>query len=275
MRKVMIIALDGLEPSLVNETMPNLLQKEHGIINVNVSPLQTPLIWATFLTGTSDNGLNPIKIPYHLGEKVSRIFGYNRIGKIARFTSKLGFNNLKFLSKIDTNVVKQYTKDDIIPPTIFNLVEKRIALNIPAYNENPIYLGIRRNIARTIGGQYPENDLMDEVWNLFRSEFEDCMKMLKTEWELFMVHFFITDVIGHLHWNISEKITECYKQIDHKVGEILRHTNNSFVLILSDHGIQKGLHTNKGFYSVNENTNLNTPKMTDFYDIISKILHHG
>ena len=41
MEKMVIIALDGLEPSLVTEKMSNLLQIEYGITEVNVTPLQT------------------------------------------------------------------------------------------------------------------------------------------------------------------------------------------------------------------------------------------
>ncbi len=88
MEKIVIIALDGLEPSLVTETMPNLLQREYGITEVNVTPLQTHLIWATFLTGTIENGIKIIKAPHHFQEKISRVFGYNRVARVSRFLSE-------------------------------------------------------------------------------------------------------------------------------------------------------------------------------------------
>jgi hypothetical protein len=58
MEKVMIIGLDGLEPSLVTESMTHLSQMKHGITHIDVAPLQTPLIWAAFLTGHTDNGIH-------------------------------------------------------------------------------------------------------------------------------------------------------------------------------------------------------------------------
>jgi hypothetical protein len=268
MDRMMIIALDGLEPSLVTETMANLRQSEHGLTDVDVSPLQTPLIWATFLTGTKDNGVKRIGAPFRLEERISRFIGYERVANISRFTSELGLYDLQSLSKY----IRQYTNEDLTQPTIFDAVEKSVALDIPAYNENPVYLTIRRKIALSIRGQYPENDFLSEVWDLFRNEYDECLNTLEDEWDLFMVHFFITDVIGHLSWNDVEKLKTCYHAIDEKIGEIQRRIPQSVILIVSDHGMQRGLHTRTGFYSLNTHLNLNSPKITEFYDIIRMVL---
>jgi hypothetical protein len=80
------------------------------------------------------------------------------------------------------------------------------------------------------------------------------------------------DVRGHLCWNNVETLKACYQMIDEKLGEIRRRGNKSVILIVSDHGMQGGLHTHKGIYSVNKHLNLNTPKITDFYAILQKIL---
>lgn len=269
MEKMIIIALDGLEPSLVNETMSNLLQIEYGITEVNVTPLQTHLIWATFLTGTIENGVKTIRAPHRLQEKISRVFGYNRVARVSKFLSGSAIYNMNIFSKY----VKHFSKNDLTKPTIFELVDKSIALDIPAYNEDNIYVKIRRNIASTISEQYPKDDFMNEVWELFHKEYEICLKKLEEDWDLFMVHFFVTDVIGHLCWNNIEKLKECYQIMDKKVGELIRKIKNSVILILSDHGMEKGLHTHTGFYSINKQLNLNSPKITDFYEIIRKVVY--
>lgn len=268
MKKVMIIALDGLEPSLVTEAMPNLLQREHGIINVNISPLQTPLIWATFLTGTKENGVKTLTIPYRLQEKISSIFGYDKVARLSSIASKSKLYELNPFSKY----IKQYTKDDLIHPTLFDLVDKYVALDIPAYNENPVYVKIRQTIALAINGQYLKENLESESWELFHNEYDICLHMIKKDWELFMVHFFITDVMGHLCWNNMKRLKACYQTMDEYIGEINSRVNDSVIFIVSDHGMQSGLHTHKGFYSVNQQLNLNLPKITDFYEIIRKVL---
>jgi hypothetical protein len=268
----MIIALDGLEPTLVGQTMHNLLQAEHGIVNVDVFPLMTPLIWATFLTGTDNNGVTISKyssrigekigrVTYSLGEKLTNIVGYERSMKIM---STLG----NVVDKVYTP--KQYTREDLTQPTIFDMVDKAIALDVPAYNENPIYLNIRRNTALAINHQYPENDVVNEIWSLFHKEYDDCLDALSKEWTLFMVHFCVTDIIGHLYWDRLEQISECYRIMNEKVGEITQKIPNSMVLIISDHGMQRGIHSHQAFYSVNKQLNLQSPNISDFYHIIGE-----
>lgn len=257
-----IIALDGLEPSLITSKTPNLLQDVHGTIDVDVSPLQTPVIWAAFLTGHKDNGVERIKFPYDVDEKISRVLGPKRVAAINRFTSRLPVNTI------------HNTKEDLRHPTIFDLVEKHVALDIPSYNEDPAYLEIRRKIAYAIGGQYPEDDLVREVWDLFHEECQTCMNRLDEDWDLFMVHFYVTDVIGHLSLDNVDKLTQCYRIMDDKIGKLTRRITNSVIFIVSDHGMQNGLHTRKGFYSINQPLHLHTPKITDFYDIIRQILGH-
>lgn len=43
-------------------------------------------------------------------------------------------------------------------------------------------------------------------------------------------------------------------------------------LIVSDHEQENGLHTNYGFYSCNKKLGLHTPKISDFKDIIEKMM---
>jgi len=262
MQRMAIIALDGLEPSLITDKTPNLLQDAHGTVDVDVSPLQTPVIWAAFLTGQKDNGVEMIKFPYDVDEKISRVLDPKRVAAINRFSSNLPISTVS------------YTKHDLMHPTIFDLVEKHVALDIPSYNEDPVYLEIRRKIAFAIGGQYPEDDLVREVWDRFHEEYETCMKMLDEDWDLFMVHFFVTDVIGHLSLDNVDKLTKCYQTMDHKIGTMTRRIKDSVILIVSDHGMQNGLHTRKGFYSINKPLYLHSPKITDFYEIIRQILFH-
>jgi hypothetical protein len=262
MTRVLIIALDGLEPTQVTEDMPHLLQVEHGTVDINVSPLVTPLVWAAFLTGATANGVKILKFPYALDEKISRMIGVKRVAKVNEFSSKLGLSNFFF------------TKADLTLPTIFELSAYPIALNIPSYNENPAYLDVRRNITYALRGQISEEAFVDHVWALFREEYAECQKRLDDDWELFMVHFFVTDVIGHLGWDDPETLQACYRTMDACVAELQRRVHDAVILILSDHGMQNGLHTRNGFYSVNQELHLNTPKITDFYAILRDALRH-
>lgn len=262
MVRVLVIALDGLEYALVGNDMPNLLQVEHGTIDINVSPLVTPIVWATFLTGSTDNGVKLIKFPYALDEKLGRFLGVKRVASVNKFSSKLGLSNFFF------------TMDDLTLPTIFDGVKNSIALGIPAYNENPVYLDVRGKITEALIRQISEKEFSKRVWNLFHEEYAECLKRLEDDWDLFMVHFFITDVIGHLCWDEPETLRACYRIMDVCIGDMKKRVHDSVVFIVSDHGMQNGLHTRKGFYSVNEKLHLNSPKITDFYAILQDVLRH-
>ena len=45
------------------------------------------------------------------------------------------------------------------------------------------------------------------------------------------------------------------------------------LLIVSDHGQENGLHTNYGFYSCNKKLDLDTPKISDFKEVIEKMIY--
>ena len=47
------------------------------------------------------------------------------------------------------------------------------------------------------------------------------------------------------------------------------------ILIVSDHGQENGLHTNYGFYSCNKKLDLDNPNISDFKDVIEKMIYKG
>ena len=56
-----------------------------------------------------------------------------------------------------------------------------------------------------------------------------------------------------------------------KLKEIL--PEDMIILIVSDHGQENGLHTNYGFYSCNKKLDLDNPNISDFKDVIEKIVY--
>ena len=52
-------------------------------------------------------------------------------------------------------------------------------------------------------------------------------------------------------------------------------SSDAMLLILSDHGQKKGIHTNYGFYSCNKKLGLKNPKIIDFKDILEKTISKG
>lgn len=246
--KVIIIALDGLEPSLV--TQPELLQDYHGIVDNSGIPLQTPVLWASFLTGSTEHGIGGMKSSNRFTNTIARVIGI-------RWSSRI----LKWFGLYNPVL---YAKKDLRLPTIFGLVDKYIAVSIPSYNEPEIYLDIRRNTVNYFDNKYSKEDLMEQSWNLFYKEYLEFKDLMcSSDWELAMIHFFVTDIIGHLGVGLEDM----YRKISAQIANLCK-SDEWFILILSDHGMKRGLHTREGFWSCSHDLEKRKIHITDFYKII-------
>jgi len=64
-----------------------------------------------------------------------------------------------------------------------------------------------------------------------------------------------------------------YMKFNTFISDIIKKLeNDDIILIVSDHGQKKGLHTDYGFYSSNIKLYLENPKISDFKDIIEKLV---
>lgn len=250
--RVLVIGLDGLEPSFVNSE--ELLQNYHGVVDNSGILLQTPVLWASFLTGSTEHDIRGMKSSNRFTNMISRIIG---IGWSSRILKHLGLYNPRL-----------YTREDIGRSTIFDLVDRHIVVSVPAYNEPEVYLDIRRNTVKYFDGQYDGRMLIRECMDLFyeeRKEFEDLLN--SRDWDIAMIHVFVTDTIGHLGIDIRGTYEI--------MGRWMSTLNFSDVmkLIVSDHGMKRGLHTREGFWSSNIDLGKSKIHITEFYNIIREALY--
>jgi len=250
--RLLIIALDGLEPSRV--TQPALLQDYHGIVDNSGIPLQTPVLWASFLTGSTEHGIGGMKRSNRFTNMIGRVIGI-------RWSSKI-------LKNLGLYKPRLYTEEDIGRPTIFDLVDKYIAVSIPSYNEPEVYLDIRKNTVGYFDGKYDREILIKECIDLFYKEREEFEILLgSADWDIAMIHVFVTDTVGHLGIDIRKTYTEMAKWV------ATLNFNNTMKLILSDHGMKRGLHTREGFWSSNVDLGRDKIRITEFYNIIKEALY--
>jgi len=269
--KVCIIALDALEYTIVDQgDYPNLKQAEYGKVEVNVYPLRTPTIWASFLTGKQPKKHGVISM--HKWNQRWIEWLMRRSIKLGLYKSLTGKGRGKVLEGLGLAHRRMYNKEDFEArgvSTIFDFVEKKVALSVPSYNEWPHEGKSRMKVVDAIGNPVKERVLVEERWENFYYKKEKTLKLLESDWELFMVHFFIADPIQHLWWHKEDYIAGLYEEMDKTVKEIKTKTpKNTFTLVISDHGSLKGHHTPYAFYSCNEPLNLKNPKITDFAEII-------
>jgi len=288
--KCVVLAFDALEYRFVQDFhLDNLKQKEYGkviippecFVEVKTDYFQeatfepqTPLVWFSFLTGELPSAIqfSPIRWKSQfldvLSAKLANILPVK--WALDRIRVKGKFARARRRSRIqDYNV-----------PTIFDLTEKSYAFNVPLYTQNWWGWGY---------GMNPNDfnnfeDFIDAVLKKQIDKFNNqmnktiCFLEQNHNWNLFMAYFYVLDPYGELCLDHTKDLSRIYAKVDKFVKEIKRRLDESFVLIVSDHGIERlgrtrfGKHSNYAFYSANFPLHLDSPKITDFYPLIREVL---
>ncbi len=269
-KKVCIIGLDCLEYMVLSkEEYLNLRQKQYGQVQLNVYPPNTEMIWASFITGEKPEKhgiIADIEMKRGITEPIKTL------------SIELGLQ--KVLTKIQSKITKAfkllpraYVKEDFQVPTIFDFADKSVAVSIPAYNEWSECVKSRKMIVDAIGNPYKEKILAEKAWMDFQQKKKRVITLLDHDWDLFMVHFYIADIIQHLWWYKTNRITDLYQKLDETTKQIkMKLPPEVFTLVISDHGFMNGHHSSYAFYSSNESLNLKRPRITDFARIIREKL---
>jgi len=244
--KVLILALDALEIELVDKFDCRWIQQaEYG--KVDLSPvsrytsINTQEVFACFLTGRE----------------------FAQIGG------------------------RRFMEKGILPPeipTIFEMDVCCLEIEVPTFRKS---LGNRHKLLRSwiekvLKGSL-EHEVYDElVWRYTQAierELFDLIDLHKGlwDWNLIMAYFPTLDLIGHVFHDDITTQAEYYLRMDAMVEKIKRILDEELhgkhvMLIMSDHGMKKGLHTSYGFYSLNLPLGLKNPKITDFYELIGSWL---
>lgn len=283
--KVIILGIDAIEYDLIEKwDLKNLKQKEYGKTILPLYPNQDPtteIIWPCFITGKEPEemgysslnvcakSLRPIISP--ISPVISKLFfdfkTKNGTHK-KQVTWPILYGCIMLLKKI--GLIHKPTKEDIKSETIFdNKQIKSIHLHIPIFDKDdfPEY---RKEIIKVISEKLYHPIIEMKLKNEFTQrlkEVYDCVK--KNNWQLFMQYFYVLDGVQHIFYRNHKKIAEFYLMFDEfirKLTEII--DDETLLLIVSDHGLKKGIHTPYGFYSVNKKLGLKNPRFIDFREII-------
>ena len=287
--KVIILGIDAIEYDLIEKwNLKNLKQKEYGKTILPLSSGQEPateIIWPCFITG---------KEPEEMGYSTLNIYTKSLIPflplvtpvikklfidtKTKNGTQKIqGRLSLLYLSIIllkKIGLIHKPTKEDIKADTIFNNNKiKSVHLHIPVFDKDafPEY---RKDIVKLISEKVHHPIIeIKQIKELTQRSKEVYEYIKKDNWQLFMQYFFVLDGVQHIFYRNLKKIAKFYLMFDEfikKVTEII--DDETLLLIISDHGVKKGIHTTYGFYSINKKLGLKNPKLIDFREIIEEIL---
>ena len=269
--KLLILGIDALEYTLVEEwNLKFIKQKEYGKTVVPLTKTHidshpaTVVVWPCFITG---------KQPKEMGYETVKIIKEDRLDDFY-WAIKSRFPKSEIFFKYFHRKSRSYkpTRDNIKAPTLFDTQNiSSIHLHVPVYDDNafPEYRGI--GTFRAID----DKNYRKIYEKGCRKEFEDRTKeiynLLEKDWDLAMQYFYLLDGIQHVFFKNKLKIMDYYLMFNMFVKDLTKKLDKDvIILIISDHGQIKGMHTEYGFYSCNIKLGLENPKITDFKEIIEK-----
>lgn len=267
---VLILAFDALEYDIVvGMKLKPLMQEYYGRYEAVTSPRygkpHTPSAWTTIITGRS---------PEEHG--IDYWWTYGRFLDWLRTKPPLVWikNKRRILWKLGLKP-RVPDKRDLKFKTIFDLVDRSVALFVPGYNE-PVWPHEKLNEAFRKGLR----EYVKTIWEIHEWRKRVFFEKLGGDWELFMAWFDLADLLGHVC--ITKCRTEFLKayielsKIAKKVRDMYRN-KDVFILILSDHGMKPvpdgtGDHSSYGFWSANKKPPFTPRKATDFYKLVEEVL---
>ena len=284
-QKVIILGIDAIEHDLIEKlNLKNFKQKEYGKTILPLSPGQEPateIIWPCFITGKEPNEMGYSSLNVYakslrpiitlINPVISKLFIDTKTKEeTQKIQGRLSILYVSIMLLKKVGLINKPTKEDIKADSIFdNKKIKSIHLHIPVLDTDD-FPDYRKDIINVIS----EKALHPIIEMKQKKEFKQRTKevyeyIMKNNWQLFMQYFYVLDGVQHTFYKNPKKIVEFYLMFDEfikKVSEIIN--DKTLLLIVSDHGLKKGIHTPYGFYSVNKKLGLKNPKIIDFRKII-------
>jgi len=239
---IIILAIDALEYELVEKfNCQNLKQKFYGKTDISeFTQPRTIVLWSSFMTGKNKEKEILLK------------------GKKEMWNTKFDIKDTFF--------------SEFKNPAIFDL---------PGFNYNKEVHDKSRKLLKKFFEAKSEEE-KEKIRKEYNKDAFDHHKKIKERFlkaidknhDLILGYFSVVDVIGHLNFGNNMLMRMLYKEMDDIAKKCAE--KNCPLLILSDHGMKAigkfGDHSDYGFWSLNLNKNLKTPKITDFYRIIKSLL---
>ncbi len=240
---VVVLAIDALEMEMVEKfDCENLKQETYG--KTDISEFEQPrtmVLWSSFMTGENKEE--------EILEKGDEQMWQTNFSLKETFFSN--FENPKVIDLPGYSYdKKQHEKERELMKKFFEEAE----------NEEE---------KKEIRQEYNQNGLEHH-----REVKEEFLESLEKDHDFVLGYFSAADVIGHLNFGNSTLMKMIYDDLD-EIAEEIKQIRDDNLLILSDHGMEGigmfGDHSDYGFWSFDEKTDLENPKLTDFADFLTNL----
>ena len=255
MGKVFIIAVDGLEFVYVGRwLLRGFIQEKCGKYQ-STTEKSTPHLWACIITGRDPE--KSLKTNEWVVYKNPLI---NLARKYLKFLRGKGLG--RFFEK------KWVDKKYLASECIFDKYPS-IVVNFPAYNWRMPKGMI--SVVDAVGNREKAEKLLEVVERMDQESYEKIVEMLEqnSEWKIGAVWFYSADIVNHVFWYDRARVFLVYHHLEWLAVRLRRLIEKQFpettIIILSDHGGRRGMHTPYGFISVNKR-DLDLPeRITEIY----------
>ena len=286
MPKAFIIGLDALEYNIVTAFhFKTLLQKDFGKIDLTPYKMKliTPWLWSIIISGKIDTGITHFvtyesRMLRFIEKILTHPILYKKIEKIVESLRRKreDRSGTAFFFYKKGIKVRPMGKEDLKVKTIFDIIPNSHAICIPGYNlwREQFIIDLLLPLTKCIGNHKLTLKRLRLQWLLEKKKKKILEQLLhRGDWDLVMVHFYITDVVGHLYWNKPLMLLETYKIMSHWIRKwktiLNTYTEPVWILVLSDHGMRRGLHTDHAFWSSNFKLKKRPRQLTDFFRLVT------
>lgn len=274
--ELMIIGIDGMEPSLYEEwkdELPNLksIEEEGGFERLESTyiPLSAPA-WASFMTGKNPGNHGIIDFvelqeDYSVKPLSGKDLDDRKLHQMISEEYKVGTVNMPY----------SYPPEPLNGFNVSGMTAPGTDADF-AYPED-LQKELREDDYRIewteVFEEGREERSIKDIENILDKRSEAFRKVLRRDPEVFMGVFSISDRVQHWFWKhmdethemhrerhepYSDTIKNVYKRIDRELGDLIEEEDPENIIVLSDHGfgpIEKGLNINqwlmeKGYLSV-------------------------
>jgi hypothetical protein len=238
---LLILGLDSLDADRVRHRyeFPELRLAEsakvdlEGLEGVEV---HTQVIWPILLDGAH---------PHANTTESSRIETMSRMARSIGIPENVRRRVGTILD--DLNVSDRVGREVKFEETFLARRDRSIPISVPGLGEMEIADLVRRELGKRLEGDARPPSLF---WELCKAEHEIKRAATKTALDhadVVMTHFYALDAVQHLAQNNDETRVEAwYQQYAELVSEMLDLVDDGTVILLSDHGMEDGLHGPEG-----------------------------
>lgn len=255
---MIIIGIDALDINMIEQlNLTAIQQAQYGEIKVPISCVsgypRSPSVWAAFLTGREKD------IEFTRGKFIDFILSHIPKGFIGRL---LHTNRLFRLIQMEYP-----NRFDGLEGELFTDWENVKGINVP-YRDHEV--NTLRKLVRLRNKLHEPGTIkkMVDVHNLRTKKIFNEIKNIDKPYKVIFAFIQTLDTIQHALHPRPNIIHKTYRTLEKEIQEIKQEYPDDRLIIVSDHGFEKGTHSKTGFYSCNHILNPKPRNITDFHGIV-------